>query len=85
MGSCANSGGYYHYSYSVTRGVDRIIPVDIFIPGTWIDKYSKNNLVTTIYTQFQGCPPTAEALLYGVLLLQRKIKRGKACQTWLRQ
>jgi NADH-quinone oxidoreductase subunit B len=41
MGSCANGGGYYHYSYAVVR----------------------------------GCPPTAEALVYGVLLLQRKIRR----------
>jgi NADH-quinone oxidoreductase subunit B len=43
MGSCA-----------VVRGCDRIVPVDIYVPG---------------------CPPTAEALLYGVMLLQKKIRR----------
>ena len=53
-GSGANGGGEDHYAYAVVRGCDRVVPVDVYVPG---------------------CPPTAEALLYGILQLQNKIKR----------
>ncbi|KAJ9650729.1 hypothetical protein H2198_009978 [Neophaeococcomyces mojaviensis] len=64
MGSCANGGGYYHYSYSVTRGCDRIVPVDIYVPG---------------------CPPTAEALMYGMFQLQKKMRHTRITRMWYRK
>ena len=64
MGSCANGGGYYHYSYAVVRGCDKIVPVDIYVPG---------------------CPPTAEALFYGIIQLQKKIGREQNLLSWWRK
>jgi len=64
MGSCANGGGYYHYSYSVVRGCDRIVPVDIYVPG---------------------CPPSGEALMYGMIQLQKKVNRETYFLNWWRR
>jgi NADH-quinone oxidoreductase subunit B len=54
MGACASGGGPFKEGYNVVAGIDRFIPVDVYIPG---------------------CPPTPQALLYGLIKLQEKIDK----------
>ena len=52
MGACASGGGPFKEGYNVVSGVDRYVPVDVYVPG---------------------CPPTPQALIHGLITLQRKI------------
>lgn len=52
MGACASGGGPFKEGYNVVSGIDKYLPVDVYVPG---------------------CPPTPQALLYGLISLQRKI------------
>lgn len=56
VGGCAVSGGPFRKSYHVVKGIDSVVPVDVYIPG---------------------CPPRPEAMFYGMLQLQRKVKVEK--------
>ncbi len=52
MGACASGGGPFKEGYNVVSGVDKFVPVDVYVPG---------------------CPPTPQALLHGLITLQKKI------------
>ena len=53
MGACASGGGPFKEGYNVVSGIDKFLPVDVYIPG---------------------CPPTPQALLNGLITLQKKVE-----------
>ena len=80
MGSCANGGGYYHYSYAVVRGCDRYFKKNTFFLQCILVFFR----IVPVDIYVPGCPPTAEALMYGFLQLQKKVKRMQSAQAWYR-
>src|SRR5438128_11353281 len=61
MGSCSNCGGLFQHAYSVLKGIDQVIPVDVYVPG---------------------CPPRPEALIEGILAIQKKMESERG---WLKR